>query len=440
MPRLSLLSAGLAGCFGLLVLCESLASAGDAIDRIKPEKLQAIRKDLVAFQAARQNLPRLTPYRDVRANLHVHSAFSHDSRGQIEDIVAAAKTVGTEVLMFTEHPADRYDFFQDGHQGLRDGVLLIPGAEMKGFLVYPTHSLRGLDGGSPQEFADLVQGRGGLMFLSHLEERMDWEIQGLTGCEIYNTHADFKDEKALIVSMKNPLWLLGAAENIRKYPQEAFSVLQDPPTDYLRRWDELCQRAPHTGVSANDAHQNVGIAVRLNENREAQAEDALGEKVATLDLKSNPALALVFKNAKPGELAFELRFDRYEYSLRHVSTHLLLDELSHKAVWAALEAGRAYVAFDWIADPRGFEFCVNEGTARHEMGSRLDHREGLRLAAQAPLPVHWKLIRSGKVIREADGPQLEFDIADPGNYRVEAWLNVGGKDLTWILSNPIYVR
>src|SRR5579863_4653098 len=159
---------------------------GDALERLKPERLDAVRKAVQALKAQRQELPRPGPYTDYRANLHVHSALSHDSRGKIEEIVAAAKVVGTRVLMFTEHPADSYDVFKDGHQGTRYGILLIPGAEMKGFLVFPTQSLRGLEGGTPQEFSNLVRGRDGLMFLSHLEERMDWEIQGLTGVEIYN--------------------------------------------------------------------------------------------------------------------------------------------------------------------------------------------------------------------------------------------------------------
>src|SRR5262249_48926368 len=155
----------------------------------------AVHKDVLALKSRRQEIVSPGPYRDYRANLHVHSAFSHDSRGRIDDIVTAAKAAGTQVLMFNEHPAETYDFFKEGHQGAKEGVLLIPGAETKGFLVFPTQSVRGLDGGSPQEFSDLVRGRDGLMFLSHLEERMDWEIQGLSGVEIYNTHADFKDEK-----------------------------------------------------------------------------------------------------------------------------------------------------------------------------------------------------------------------------------------------------
>lgn len=34
--------------------------------------------------------------------------------------------------MFTEHPAEHYDFFVDGNQGMKDGMLMIPGAEMQG--------------------------------------------------------------------------------------------------------------------------------------------------------------------------------------------------------------------------------------------------------------------------------------------------------------------
>jgi hypothetical protein len=412
----------------------------DALERLKPERLKAARKDITAFKTQRQDLTRPGPYQDFRANLHVHSAFSHDSRGKIDDIVAAAKTVGTEVLMFTEHPADSYDFFKEGHQGIKDGVLLVPGAEMKGFLAFPTQSLRGLDGGSPQEFSELVRGRGGLMFLSHLEERMDWQIQGLTGCEIYNTHADFKDEKKLATALKNPMWLINTAEQFRKYPQEAFSALQDAPTDYLRKWDELCERAPHTGISANDAHQNLGIVVRLTKTSQARVEDALGELLLDVDLAANPALLLLFKNKKPGEVAFELQLDRYEYSLRHVSTHLLMKELTKEAVWDALEMGRAYVAFDWIADPRGFDFAGIVEEARHEMGSRVPLVDGLRLAGQSPLPVAWKLLRNGKTLSESTGKTLDVTVAELGNYRVEAWLRVAGKKLPWILSNPIYVR
>lgn len=429
-----------AGLILLLLLSAAKTSfALDAIDRLTAERLEAVHQAVLKFQTERRDVPRSGTLREYRANLHVHSAFSHDSRGKIDEIVAAAKAAGTSVLMFTEHPASHYDVFVDGHQGLRDGVLLIPGAETNGFLLYPRHSIKQFDGLKPQELSDIVRGREGLTFLSHLEERMDWQIDGLTGVEIYNTHADVKNEKRLLSSMKNPLWLIRTADLIRRYPQEAFSSLQDYPADYLKRWDTLCAIAPHTGVSANDSHQNIGLTVRLADDSKVQVEDALGEKLLTLDEAVFGAISKIPEGSKVGETLFQLRLDPYEYSLRHVATHLLMDKLTQPAVWDALNQGRAFVAFDWIADATGFDFAAQAEGTRQEMGSRLKWVKGLKLAGQAPLSAHWKLMRNGELVNESHGRSLEYAVADSGIYRVELWLNVAGEDRIWILSNPIYV-
>ncbi len=404
----------------------------DALARLKADKLEAVHQAVQSLRAQWHKLPQAGPFKDYRANLHVHSALSHDSRGTLAEIVAAAKKTGTRVLMFTEHPADHYDFFKDGHRGLKDGVLLIPGAETQGLLAFPT--------GSAQEFSDLVRRRNGLTFLSHLEERMDWEIRGLTGTEIYNTHADFKDEKNLQAALRKPLWLLSMIDLFRKYPQEAFSALQDYPADYLKRWDQLCEKAPHTGVAANDSHQNVGLLIRMMEGDKARFEDALGKKLFELPLSVLEAVSISGKGKKVGDVLFQARLDPYENSLRHVGTHLLLKELSEKAVWEALEAGRAYVAFDWLADATGFDFAAQSGKERHEMGSRLTFKAGLKVHARAPLPVKWKLLRQGKVVAEANGRTLVAPVTQPGIHRVEAWLEIAGEPMIWILSNPLYIR
>jgi hypothetical protein len=424
----------------LLLPATSAPVHADALRRLHADKLEAVRQDIATLRADWKRVPRPGPFTEYRANLHVHSVLSHDSRGTRDEIIAAAKAVGTRVLMFTEHPAVHYDYFTDGHHGLRDGVLLVPGAETGGFLVFPPRSLRGLESSTPQEFADVVHGRGGLLFLSHLEERMTWEIRGLTGTEIYNTHADFKDEKNLLAALRNPLWVWKSADLFRKYPQEAFSALQDYPADYLRRWDELCTRAPHTGVAANDAHQNVGLVIRLAEGDKARLEDALGKKLFDLEAGALPALQPLRKDKKPGDVLWQLALDPYENSLRHVGTHLLLTDLSTRAVWEALEAGRAFVAFDWLADATGFDFAVRSASERHEMGSQPRFQDGMRVRGQAPLPGRWKLVRNGKVVMEASGRTLDVPIAEPGTYRAEVWLKIGGEEKIWILSNPVYVR
>ena len=411
----------------------------DAFAKLQMKKLEAVHRAVEALKKEWRAVPQSGPFQEHRANIHVHSHWSHDSRGKIDEIVAAAKATGTSVLMFNEHPADHYDFFTQGHQGIQDGVLLIPGAESQGFLAFPTMSLRGLKNGTPQEFSDLVRSRGGLMFVSHLEERMDWNIQGLTGVEIYNTHADFKDEKKMIESLRSPLWILQASEMVRKYPQESYSAIQDYPTDYLKRWDELCATAPHNGVAANDAHQNVGMIVRWVEGDKARVEDSLGKVLAELPLATIPSNILSREGKAPGDELFRLQFDPYENSLRHVGTHLLLHELTDKAVRESLEAGRVFVAFDWLANAKGFDFAASDGDKRFEMGSQVEFAKNLVLNAQAPLPVHWRVLNNGNVIEESAGRTLAFTVPQAGNYRVEAWLDIAGERMLWILSNPIYI-
>ena len=417
----------------------SNTAAADALEKLTAERLEAVRQCVTAFHDQRIDVPRLGPFQEHRANLHVHSHWSHDSVGTVEEIVAAARTTGTSVLMFTEHPADHYDFFLEGHQGVKEGVLMIPGAEMQGFLAYPTMSMRGVTPSSPQELSDLIRGRDGQIFVSHPEERMDWQIQGVTGMEIYNTHADFKDEQNMVAALKNPFRMIGMAELFRKYPQESFAALQNYPVDYLQRWDELCTIAPHTGVSANDAHQNVGLVIRWTSGDKGQLEDALGERLIEMDLLALPESENLRKNKQPGDVIFSMFLDRYENSLRHVGTHLLLKELSEDSVRECLDAGRAFVAFDWIADSRGFDFAANSGTMRHEMGREVTQSSGLVLNAIAPLPVHWRLVRNGAVISESDGRMLSSEVDHPGVYRCEAWLDVAGERTIWILSNPIYI-
>ncbi len=422
----------------LLVMSE--ASGEDALDRLKLPRLSEQNAAIAVLRAARKELRVERPYTDFRANLHVHSAFSHDSRGEIEQIIASAKAAGTQVLMFTEHPADHYDIFSDGHQGMRDGVLLIPGAEMNGFLVFPKESVRAFAAADKQDFANLICGRGGLAFLSHLEERMDWQINGVTGCEIYNTHADFKDEKRLMASLKNPLWLIQTKQMLAKYPQESLSALLDYPADYLHRYDQLCQIHPHTGVSANDAHQNVGLVIRLLGNNKVSVEDPLGEQLLELDKAVFAAVQSIPDGTPVGAELFRMQLDPYENSLRHVGTHLLLKELSSASVWDALNSGRVFVAFDWMADSTGFDLAVYEAGKRFEMGSQMPFHSGMTLKSVAPHSVHWKVFRNGVIIHESNSDQLSWQIDRAGVYRTEAWLNLAGAEQIWILANPFYLH
>jgi hypothetical protein len=412
----------------------------DAVERLGLERLRATHEQVAALAAQRREVSLTSQYDDYRAQMHVHSAFSHDSNGTIEEIVDAARAVGARVVMFSEHPAQHYDYFSDGHSGMRDGVLLIPGAETKGFLAYPTRSIEDEPTETPQAFSDLVQSTGGLSFVSHVEERMDWDITGSTGMEIYNTHADVKDETRLMAMMRDPLGLAGLSPAFAQYPQEAFAALLDYPAQYLRRYDRLCQTRRVTGVAANDAHHNQGFRAVMDDDGTVRVEDALGEKLATLDPAKTPALAPLVAGRRSGDVVLALDLDPYEHSFRHTSTHLLINELSKAAVGDALGDGRVYVAFDWMADPTGFVCFAEQDGRPLPLGSETIAGEPLRIRAEIPLPGTIRLVHNGKVIEQRDSHDLDVTVEEPGVYRVEVLLTLVGEPRPWILTNPFYLR
>lgn len=430
---------GLLSSFWIVFSAVSLGE--DALDRMTRRKLQAMREAIESLKKERIDVRQVSPLKTYRANLHVHSHWSHDSRGQIEDIVAAAKRADTDIIMFTEHPAAHYDIVKDGHQGLRDGVLLIPGAETKGLLAYPKASIRNADIMSTEEYFHAVQQTDGLAFISHLEERMELDIPGITGNEIYNTHADFKEEKRLVASMRNPLWLINTAPLIQEYPQESLLALLDYPADYLKRWDQLSLATRHTGVAANDSHQNVGIRLRLIEKDMVRVEDALGEKVLELKRKAAAELLSIREDAQEGDVVFELLLDRYENSLRHAGTYLLLPEQTEAAVWDALLHSKAYVCFDGLASGRGMQWFATskESQDRVELGGKLKAGSGVVLRGYSPQKATWKIMRNGREVYSEKGYECQFETAQPGLYRAELWLDVPEPKI-WILTNPINIE
>jgi hypothetical protein len=416
------------------------AGGVDAMDRMPLDNLRRVHDAVQSLKSERRQVSLSSGFQDVRALLHVHSALSHDSRGTLTEIVTAAKDAQARVIMFSEHPANTYDYFLDGHRGIEQGVLLIPGAETGGFLAYPRQSIQSKPTTKPQDFANLVRSSGGLVFISHLEERMDWEIANVTGTEIYNTHADFKTETRFLDAMRSPLSMLNMAAAAKHYPQEVFGALLDYPADYLKRYDELCLKARLTGISANDAHHNQAYRAKILDEGIIQLEDALGEKIARLDAETIPPLKLLTVGRKAGDVIFELDLDPYVCSFRHVSTHLLLTEVDEAHVWQALSDGRAYVAFDWMADPTGFVYQATCGDNTWPLGSDVPFQSGLHLQAEAPLAGRIRLLRDGHLVTEVVGRTLDHAADRPGNYRVEVWLRLGAEDRPWILSNPIYLR
>ena len=343
------------------------------IERMNLERLRAVNADRLRIQQQHKTVSLKIGPGDYKAILHAHAEDSAHTGGTRPELLAAAKKVGVKIIMLTDHVRPPKDFINDSWRGVREGVLFIPGAESEGFLVYPQRSIIqshiNKSFKSRDEYVRLVkepvgQDRGDI-FLSHVEEKGDWETGQLDGLEIYNVHTDLMDEgefvKWLQGAFTNPDRLKQIEQAVAQYPAEVFGVLQDYLPTVIAKWDHDLPSHQLTGVAANDCHHNQVFTVK------AVAEDAIEvipfpdppRKVTTAQV---PRIAEMLKGHRPGDVIAKLDLDPYERSLNFVATHILLKEVNEPAVRQALRQGHAYVAHDWLCDATGFAFIAERNS------------------------------------------------------------------------------
>ena len=216
-------------------------------------------------------------------------------------------------------------------------------------------------------FIETVTADGGLIFLSHIEERPDHSMAGLNGMEIYNRHADAKKDGAglLAIALKltHPASLKELEESLRLYPDELLASQVEYPADYLAKWDAETKTRRLTGVAANDCHHNQILLMKMLDpetvliGTNVDRDDQMRKVTATL----RPGIRALTKGHQPGDVLARLDFDPYFRSFQNVSTHILAPELSEAAIRAALRDGHAYVSHDWMCDPSGFFFELIAG-------------------------------------------------------------------------------
>jgi len=462
-PRSSISCRVIAACIGLLVAALALPiwsappekSPGrtrTSRERMLPERLAAAHENVRRYQAARETLSPLPGYADYRAAIHLHVEDSSHTGGTYPEVLREAKQNGVSVIMLSDHYRPPRDFMDSWHS-LKDGVLFIPGCEAKGFLLYPTSSIMAVMDGAKETLIERTTQGDGLIFLSHVEERVAHPMDGLTGMEVYNRHYDaMEDIDALLaigMMMTDATELATLKRLVDTYRDELLAAHLDYPTVYLNKWDKETQIRRLTGVAANDCHHNQVFIVKMIDERTVgigttfDRDDEL--RVVTADKR--PGILELTKGHKPGDELGRVDLDTYGNSFRTVSTHILAPELTEPAVRAALRSGHAYVSHDWMCDPTGFRFVATpQGSAAgqpgpaHIMGDEVRYMEGLVLQGAFPVDCAIRLLMNGKPVGEWQGRRFEYAPGGPGVYRVEGWLKVDGEDRSWIYSNPIYLR
>jgi hypothetical protein len=319
---------------------------------------------------------------DYRGLLHLHSQFSHDSEGTLDDILGAAAVAGADFVWITDHGnrnAARW-------QGMHDDVLVLVGQELsrpEGHLVVLGKDLA-IDG--TNDTAQVLRdawAEGGLGVISHPDStQKPWSDDGRLDSEV--SHMELLNVATMIGQHKAGLvlrlpWMLFS-------PTSALRSLVERPDANLADWDRRLREHPVTGVGAADRHFH-----------------------------------------------WYLPFVGVE---RITSTHVLAPALTERDVLEALRAGRAYVAFECFGDATGFDFHVVTPDGRHEMGETVAV-EGARLHVHVPAPARVDVFRDGErwAARIGEGV-MEFAPPGAGVYRVEVYRD----ERPWILSNPVYLQ
>jgi hypothetical protein len=247
--------------------------------------------------------------------------------------------------------------------------------------------------------------------------------------------------------MTDPSGVVRLRNAISRHPVEVYAAQQDYPADYLAAWDRATAAGARlVGIAANDCHHNQVFVVEKIDGESVRLGTVVDspDEMTVFTTATRPRIKEMVANRDPGQEVARLDFDPYWVAMRFVSTHVLASALEEATVRDAVRAGRVYVSHDWIADPSGFRYYVagDGGEPRELMGDEVEFRSGAKLVAELPLAATLvRVLRDGVEVATATrASRIEHTAAQPGVYRVEAFVEIGGETRPWIFSNPIYLR
>jgi hypothetical protein len=390
----------------VLLILILLSQVPFAYRRYRLKRLQSTIHQL-ASQRIQRDAP--TEYVDYKGVMHVHTSLGGHSTGTFSELVAAAKANDLDFVIMTEHPQTEFDTAALTLSGIHAGVLFVNGSEISTsdgdrLLLVPgpanAHERR-----TTQEFVDQQNANRGLSFAAYPTESQSWEKSTVNGVEVYNLFTNTKQINRW-ATVFDGLW------SYRTYPDLMFANFFTRPSVELKRWDDAmsANNRKLVAIGGNDAHSNVGFGLA----------DSTGKQILGLKL------------------------DPYERSFRTVRTHVLIrkdNPLTRESLLEAIAAGHCYISFDLFSEATGFDFRVIQ--SNQIMGDDTAFSPPFELGAAAPLPSRFVLFRNGATVDQSSGTATRFQIAGPGVYRVEVYLDSLPSPATgkpWIISNPIYVR
>ena len=342
---------------------------------------------------------------DLACVVHLHSLYS-DGTGTVPEIARAARRAGADVVLLTDH--DSLEAKRRGEEGWYGEVLLLAGVEVSprernhylAFGIDEEIDHQGLDGAG---ICEAVRRAGGFGFAAHPFSSGSERFKRVgEGMPFDGLHSDALHGIELWSFVNDTAEAVASIPELLRFVLTPGRVLQHPPERNMRAWDELCRTRRVVALGGLDAHQ-------------------FGKRIGPV---------------------VPLRVMAYHRSFRFIRTHVLCEEPptreldpDREQVFDALRSGRCYIAVDSLAPARGFRFEADDVPMGGEApaGPRT-------LTARTPLPARLRLLRDGREVARAAGTMLDHEVEEPGAYRVEAVRQSKGRDCTWIISNPVYLR
>jgi hypothetical protein len=352
--------------------------------------------------------------------IHIHTNRSDGLSGP-DEIAAAAARAGLKFVVFTDHgDATR----RPDAPAYRSGVLCLDGVEISttgGHYIaldmpaspYPL-------GGEARDVVEDVQRLGGFGIVAHPDSPKtelrwrDWAAP-FDGIELVNPDSSWR------VWAQQPGWrpklkLFAALVDYPFRSAETIAGLLHEPQDLPMRWADITQRRRLVSLAGADAHARLAL-----------------------------------RNVDPGESRFVLPLPGYEASLRVLSVHVRPERaLTGNAgedgavVMRAIRAGHVYTAIDGIATPPSLEVTASNGSGTANAGDELAAGTPITLRVKTNAPAWFTTsVWDGTKLVSGDHHEPEFSVTLPATPAVY-WVGVRATgrtpELTWVTSNPIYVR
>ena len=344
--------------------------------------------------------------------LHVHTSRS-DGRSGPDEVAAAAARAGLKFVVFTDHGDGTR---QPDPPTYRSDVLCLDGVEISttgGHYIaldmpaspYPL-------GGEARDVIEDVERLGGFGIAAHPDSpkpQLKWRewTAPFDGIELLNLDTNWR-----IVAGQSgwrPKWRL--LEALVDYPFRSPEVIASliQPTGAMCNWDALTKKRRVVVTAGADAHAKLG--------------------------KGRSALP----------------FPSYETSFRVMSVRVTSDRpltgdaaADGAAIFRAIRRGHLYTAITAVASPPSLEFTATNTRGTVSGGDEITSGGPVLLRARSNAPAAFTtIIRDGlrPIATVRNAPDLTVHGPDgPGVYWVEVVSTGEPWPVTWLRSNPIYVR